>query len=206
MRLTGISTPSIRNGGSLFNVGGYKYKKYTGLSDEMKAKLTALAKEDAAQGVYGAKETGNYINNYVKKNVTPDYSGIKASFMRNINALAISHRTMGYNVRTYKKEGTYQRFKYDLGYGKMHSWFFLKDHNGSDVLWYDSRVGWTQLQNKEEKAAWREMTQFYHSAWKEVRSDMKKQGYIKDGYTLPGYGKDAEVASTEAASTFDASA
>ena len=178
MRIGNISVSNVGN-----KLQTSDYKKYTGLSKKEISSLIALARKGASIGEYMGDNTGgNFIREYVKKNVTPDYSAIKShiigSFKRN--------QSLGMTRKDYC--GNYSNYSFNCQMGMFHNYAVVFDILGREILRYDSRNGWWQPSNAEEKKAYKEMTAIYYEAYTEARAEMREQGFLtEDGETLPGF-------------------
>ena len=159
------------------------YKKYTGLSNEAKNTLIALARKGASIGEYmGEKTGGAFIRSYVKKNVTPNYSAVKGHILGMISR----SRCINQLIRNYC--GNYRSYSFRCNMGMLNDFAEVYDRNGQQVLVYDSRYGWCQTSNAEEKKAFDEMTAIYVAAYDEARAEMRQQGYITSkGETILGF-------------------
>ena len=129
------------------------------------------------------EETGcRFIREYVEKNVTPDYSGIKNHILRCFNANHSRGQLINYVCKKFRN------YTFSCQMSRLNDFAVVYDHIGEQVLNYDSRSGWFQASNKEEMKAYHNLRDIYYSAYIQARDEMRSQGFLtQDGKTIPGF-------------------
>lgn len=146
------------------------------MTDELKEKIIACAKEDAANGVYGGQKLIDLKFNELEK-VAPNRKALMSK------ALSLQHQ----NKTT---EADYVR----TGWGKWRNWtaqlagrlFFgetvkadgpnmhIFDKHGYEILTFTSTAGWVERNSKSESDVHTAFKDVYYEAYKNAKSEVEK--------------------------------
>ena len=146
------------------------------MTDDLREKIIACAKEDAANGVYAGQKLVDLKFNELEK-VAPDRKALRSQ------ALTLQRK----NKTT---EADYVR----SGWGKWHNWtatmagllfrnetvradgpnMHIFDKHGQKIMSYTSTSGWTDMNSTEETNVHKSFRDVYYEAYKSAKADVEK--------------------------------
>ena len=151
----------------MFKSNSVSYKNWK-MTDELKTKITELAKADANQRKYmGAKYKELLVNEY--KSVGPDREALKraaVSKMGQSNTRGLTSLEILLGGNKYISIGN------EFGFGQATHYY---DSEGEEVLCYTGGSGFADVPTKIEERVAQEMVRTYKAAWDEAKANRDKQ-------------------------------
>ena len=146
------------------------------MTDDLKEKIIAYAKEDAANGVYQGQKLIDLKFNELEK-VAP-------------NRKALMSKALSLQKQNKTREEDYLK----SGWGNWHNWtaklvgslFFgetvqadgpnmhIYDKHGALILGYTSTSGWMQADSTEEQKVFKSFKDVYYEAYQSAKADVEK--------------------------------
>ncbi len=168
MDITGIAKSHQTNSTA---AGKASSKKEWKLTDSLREKVTALAKEDAAQNVYMGNKFLTLRKSEVAK-VAPD----RAALMGKLSQYTADMKEIREADERWLRILFGEPYEARFQFGGVH----VYDGNGDEILTYTAGVGWHEKESKAEtqvhgalKAAYYDA---YHAARQEINSGVEVQG------------------------------
>ena len=147
----------------MFKSNSVSYKKWK-MTDELKTKITELAKTDANQHKYmGDKYKELLVNEY--KSVGPDREALKraaVSMMHQSNNRGLNSLEILLGGNKYISIGN------EFGFGQATHYY---DAEGEEVLCYTGGSGFADVPTKIEERVAQEMVRTYKAAWDEAKAN-----------------------------------
>lgn len=146
------------------------------MTDELRDKIVAIAKEDAAKGEYGKSQKYLDLKFNELEKVAPNRAGLMSKAMM----LQKQNHTTASDIIGHKK-GTVKEWVEKMtgaSFGgetiksdgpNMH----IYDSYGDEILRYDSKNGWKEMQSREETKVFDSFKSVYYEAFRTAEKEIK---------------------------------
>jgi len=152
------------------------------MSDELKEKIIAIAKEDAARGEYGKNQKYLDLKFNELEKVAPNRLGLMSKAMM----LQRQNHTTASDIIGHKK-GTVKEWVEKMT-GASFSGETIKsdgpnmhiyDSYGDEILRYDSVNGWKEMQSRDETKVFDSFKSVYYEAFRNAEKEFETAGKYK---------------------------
>jgi len=149
------------------------------MTDELRDKIVAIAKEDATKGEYGKSQKYLDLKFNELEKVAPNRAGLMSKAMM----LQKQNHTTASDIIGHKK-GTVKEWIEKMtgtSFGgetiksdgpNMH----IYDSYGDEILRYDSKNGWKEMQSREETKVFDSFKSVYYEAFRAAEKELKNVG------------------------------